>query len=170
MLCHGEKMPERAAASFFGSVFLFNFMASGSLLLAAGVDGMSIAQDRFEDGVLWPGGSPLLIVIGGSVGGSMFSVGMQLLMSKKPPNPFHTTVKLFIQPLLAIAATTPGIKLVNYAGVSVDLTETSLLAFSFVIGAAGVAVITRWVIPFCENVLLPKVLGRLEKKINDIGS
>ena len=162
-------MPEPMSTGGFLAT-VYTAIAGASLLLAAAAPepAMQAAQDRFEEGFLWPGGPPLLIVIGGSIGGSLFSIGFELLrMRDNEALPMRRlVVKMAIQPLLAIVGTTPTIKVLQMSVSDlITMGETSLLAVSFCIGGSGVFVLTI-LMPAIENRWMPKIIGLIDWSID----
>lgn len=122
---------------------------------------MKAARDSFEQGILWPGASPLLIVIGAAICGSIISGAIELLLSKKSIPLWRLYLKMGMQPIIAISLTTPIIKITGCA-----FTETTLMSFSFTISACSFAIIAK-AIPYFEDIVIPKVLKNIGNRIDD---
>ena len=145
------------------------------LIAAINQDRFIVAKKAFEDGDIYPGLTPILIIIAGAIGGTIFSIGFESLMLcgkncttdcdgscrkkiKEIPL-WRICTKLVIQPVFAIIMTTPLLKLFK-----IEMTEVTLIGMSFVIGTLGVYVLAKF-LPYFENKLLPIICTFIESSL-----
>lgn len=154
LLMNGHAMPAGTTSVSSAVVILGTAFFGGLSALVAGLmepGSLQQAADRAAEGVIWTGGTPVLLCIAGAVGGSIFSVGWELLATSKPMPTWKVCVKVLMQPLLAIAGTSPAIYWLK-----LPFTQDTILFVSFAIGALGVYLL-RKCLPAIEARLISKI-------------